>query len=153
MPTRRTASGSPNGSGCPSSRASPASGTTAPPRILMSVDFPAPFSPSSAWTSPGRLQNGQRAEGRVVVDPEDSLQIAVRLEHVLHDRHRLRALAVGRGPADDGDPRRLLHLLVESLEPVLDRGHGRMVDDEDLALALEIARPGLGGQAASLHIV
>src|SRR5438094_878926 len=133
MPTRRTASGSPNGSGCPSSRVSPASGTTAPPRILMSVDVPAP----------GRLQHGQRAEGRVVVDPEDSLQIAVRLEHVLHDRHRLRALAVGRGPADDGDPRRLLHLLVESLEPVLDRGHGRMVDDEDLALALEIARQGL----------
>jgi hypothetical protein len=31
---------------------SPESGMTDPVRILMSVDFPAPFSPQSAWTSP-----------------------------------------------------------------------------------------------------
>src|SRR5262249_26935457 len=30
----------------------PASGTSAPAMILMSVDLPAPFSPTSAWTSP-----------------------------------------------------------------------------------------------------
>src|ERR1700685_262444 len=31
----------------------PLSGCCAPERILMSVDLPAPFSPSSAWISPG----------------------------------------------------------------------------------------------------
>ena len=29
------------------------SGATTPARILISVDFPAPFSPISAWISPG----------------------------------------------------------------------------------------------------
>src|SRR6516162_9778642 len=32
----------------------PESGRSAPLRIFMSVDLPAPFSPTSAWTSPGR---------------------------------------------------------------------------------------------------
>src|SRR4051812_30447659 len=32
----------------------PESGVTAPVMTLMSVDFPAPFSPINAWTSPGR---------------------------------------------------------------------------------------------------
>src|SRR5919108_5357116 len=35
----------------------PASGVSAPATILMSVDFPAPFSPTSACTSPARRSN------------------------------------------------------------------------------------------------
>ena len=38
--------------GWPSTRISPASGWQTPPRIFMRVDFPAPFSPQSATTSP-----------------------------------------------------------------------------------------------------
>src|SRR5437868_10998326 len=38
--------------GFPSSWIAPPSGCTAPVRILISVDFPAPFSPTSACTSP-----------------------------------------------------------------------------------------------------
>jgi hypothetical protein len=38
----------------PSSRTSPESGLTAPAMIFTSVDFPAPFSPRSAWTEPAR---------------------------------------------------------------------------------------------------
>src|SRR6188474_2764782 len=40
-----------------SSEISPESGTTAPVRILIRVDLPAPFSPTSAWTSPARSSN------------------------------------------------------------------------------------------------
>ena len=36
----------------PSNRYSPESGWVTPAMILTSVDLPAPFSPSSAWTSP-----------------------------------------------------------------------------------------------------
>ena len=103
--------------------------------------------------APGGLQHRQGAEGRVVVDPEDALEVAVRLQHVLHDRHRLRPLAVGRRPAHDADPGRLLQLLVESLDAVLDRGHGRVIDDEDLALALEVARQRLRREAPALDVV
>src|SRR5579862_7073402 len=35
-------------------RSVPESGATAPVTILMRVDFPAPFSPTRAWTSPAR---------------------------------------------------------------------------------------------------
>ena len=39
--------------GAPSSRIVPLSGSVAPERIRISVDFPAPFSPQSASTRPG----------------------------------------------------------------------------------------------------
>ena len=42
--------------GLPSSGISPSSGAASPYRMFMSVDFPAPFSPRSAWISPGRLE-------------------------------------------------------------------------------------------------
>ena len=38
----------------PSSSMRPSSGATTPAIILMSVDLPAPFSPSTAWIAPGR---------------------------------------------------------------------------------------------------
>ena len=38
----------------PIRRRVPVSGRTAPVMILTSVDLPAPFSPSRAWTLPGR---------------------------------------------------------------------------------------------------
>src|SRR5262249_23044050 len=40
--------------GCPSSKTVPASGISTPANIFMSVDLPAPFSPTTARTSPGR---------------------------------------------------------------------------------------------------
>ena len=39
--------------GAPLTRMAPVPGRTCPARIFSSVDFPAPFSPTSAWTSPG----------------------------------------------------------------------------------------------------
>src|SRR5258705_9264992 len=42
------------GAGWPDTSRVPESGATAPVMILMRVDFPAPFSPTSAWTSPSR---------------------------------------------------------------------------------------------------
>ena len=44
--------GEPKRSSCPPTATLPLSGTTTPEMILISVDLPAPFSPSSAWTSP-----------------------------------------------------------------------------------------------------
>src|SRR5437870_3295172 len=35
----------------------PESGSSAPVMILISVDLPAPFSPTNAWTSPGAKSN------------------------------------------------------------------------------------------------
>src|SRR5690606_1798298 len=40
-----------------------------PERILMSVDFPAPFSPMMAWTSPGRTSKSM--ENRTGISPKD----------------------------------------------------------------------------------
>src|SRR3954454_432965 len=40
--------------GWPSTATTPSSHTSAPVAILISVDLPAPFSPTSAWTVPGR---------------------------------------------------------------------------------------------------
>src|ERR1700687_143423 len=43
--------------GRPCSSSVPSSACSAPVMILMSVDLPAPFSPISPWTSPGRRSN------------------------------------------------------------------------------------------------
>ena len=49
MPTALAACGVSNFTGLPSKIISPSSGATTPEMILMSVDLPAPFSPSTAW--------------------------------------------------------------------------------------------------------
>jgi hypothetical protein len=52
MPAAMASAGDRATSGRSSSRISPASGRCSPKRMFMSVVLPAPFSPSSAWTSP-----------------------------------------------------------------------------------------------------
>jgi hypothetical protein len=49
MPATAAAAGFENARKVPSSRNSPASGGTTPAMILIKVDFPAPFSPRTAW--------------------------------------------------------------------------------------------------------
>src|ERR1700691_2396243 len=48
----------------PAMRSGPESGATAPVTILMRVDFPAPFSPTTAWTSPARRSKETRFSAR-----------------------------------------------------------------------------------------
>ena len=55
MPARFAAAGLGNATGMPSRVMWPSSGCTTPAMIFMSVDLPAPFSPSTAWIEP-RLQ-------------------------------------------------------------------------------------------------
>ena len=57
MPSARAIAGLLCGTGWPATVSVPESGVTAPVMILMSVDLPAPFSPISACTSPGRSSN------------------------------------------------------------------------------------------------
>src|SRR5215813_14221792 len=57
MPARCASSGLVNETSRPSMWIVPASGRCTPDTILMSVDFPAPFSPSSACTSPAPMSN------------------------------------------------------------------------------------------------
>src|SRR2546422_7723408 len=54
IPRRRASETERKCTGSPWSRTSPASARRAPATILMSVDLPAPFSPKSTCTSPGR---------------------------------------------------------------------------------------------------
>src|SRR6266511_5099642 len=54
MPCSRAARGESMRAGRPSTRISPASGRVMPERMMISVDLPAPFSPSRQWTSPRR---------------------------------------------------------------------------------------------------
>src|SRR5438105_11730517 len=57
MPSARESAGCMRGTARPETPNDPESGATAPVMILMSVDLPAPFSPTSAWTSPCRRSN------------------------------------------------------------------------------------------------
>src|SRR5215211_1172522 len=52
MPAAREASGSANETSRPSKRTVPSSGGKTPPQIRIRVDFPEPFSPTRACTSP-----------------------------------------------------------------------------------------------------
>src|SRR5215213_11089940 len=52
MPAAREASGLANATSCPSKRTAPSSGGKTPPQMRIRVDFPEPFSPTRACTSP-----------------------------------------------------------------------------------------------------
>src|ERR1041384_6971679 len=54
MPRSSASRGESRGTGVPSTRYVPALGGWTPARILISVDLPAPLSPSRQWTSPRR---------------------------------------------------------------------------------------------------
>lgn len=75
------------------------------------------------------------------------------LQHVLHDRHRLGELAVARGPADDHQAGIVAQLLLEAAHPVLDRGHGGMIDDQHLAAPAQVTGQRLRREAPSLDVV
>src|SRR5687768_3584923 len=57
MPSARDTAGLIAATGRPATDKVPESAGTAPVITLMSVDFPAPFSPTSAWTSPSWRSN------------------------------------------------------------------------------------------------
>src|SRR5687767_13712704 len=57
MPSARAVAGSIRWAWRPPISSVPASGVSAPLMIRISVDLPAPFSPTSAWTSPARTSN------------------------------------------------------------------------------------------------
>src|SRR3990170_2621851 len=64
MPRRIAASGFPSRISSPCQEIVPPSGWWAPARTLMSVDLPAPFWPSSAWTSPDRTSRSTPSRAR-----------------------------------------------------------------------------------------
>src|SRR5580658_11053675 len=240
MPSRSAARGPSIVTTTPSTAISPASAGSAPARIFISVDLPAPFSPTSAWTSaavtskltpssartpgnvftmpairnsgaecaesltsaagvglrvdpdrngdelrrrlarevvvdrvdraradlvgvldrvaghrtagdrgprlgrrvvtdhrdlplqPGGVDGGRRAQRRVVVDPEDALEVAVRLQDVVHRRGGLGALAAAVDVGDDLHPRAAAReRRLEAAHPILDRGDLGLVEDRD----------------------
>ena len=63
----------------PSIRISPASGSITPERMFISVDLPAPFSPSSAWISP---------RSRSKSTPAERLDAAEMLDDAAHGEQR-----------------------------------------------------------------
>src|SRR6185295_3585298 len=69
MPQRRACSGSSGMNGWTSSSREPESARYAPLRIFINVLLPAPFSPMSAWTSPGATAKETPFNARVA--PKD----------------------------------------------------------------------------------
>src|ERR1700733_10123393 len=61
IPRLIAAEGEEISTGWPSIRISPSSGLYRPYRTDISVDLPAPFSPSSAWTSPANTSKSTRS--------------------------------------------------------------------------------------------
>ncbi len=55
MPAAMASAGVLNETCCPSTRMVPSSGFCTPYRIFISVDLPAPFSPTSAWIVPDSI--------------------------------------------------------------------------------------------------
>src|SRR5882762_6688850 len=64
MPSDRDSAGSIRVTAWPAIASVPASGVSAPVMILISVDLPAPFSPTSAWTSPAASVKVTRVSAR-----------------------------------------------------------------------------------------
>ena len=84
---------------------------------------------------------------------EHAVQVAVRLQHVLHHRHRPRPLTARGRPADDGDAGVLAHFLVEAARPILHRRDLGMVDDDDRSLVVEQSGERLRRQPPALGVV
>jgi hypothetical protein len=63
-PAACAAAGDAKVTGWPSSRISPSSGATTPDMILIRVDLPAPFSPSTAWMRPASTVRPARCSAR-----------------------------------------------------------------------------------------
>src|ERR1700726_3904761 len=64
IPSRSAVFGPSIATTTPSIAISPESAGCAPARIFISVDFPAPFSPTSAWTSPATTSNDTPSSAR-----------------------------------------------------------------------------------------
>ena len=64
MPAALAAAGDANETGSPSSSMRPSSGATTPAMILISVDLPAPFSPSTAWMRPASITSSASCSAR-----------------------------------------------------------------------------------------
>src|SRR6478752_6541664 len=77
MPAARLSSGEAKCVALPSTRISPSLGRRSPARICMSVDLPAPFSPTTAWISPARkptwTRSSARTPGNLLVTPAISM--------------------------------------------------------------------------------
>src|SRR5581483_6823978 len=61
----------------------PSSGVTAPVKTLMRVDFPAPFSPTNAWTSPACASNDTFLSARTPAN-DFEMEIARRMGLIVH---------------------------------------------------------------------
>ena len=68
IPLARASRGESNSTGSPSNRYSPSLGLCTPERVLMSVDLPAPLSPSRQVTSPARTNID--TSWRAITDPK-----------------------------------------------------------------------------------
>jgi hypothetical protein len=64
MPLAWAAAGDANDTGLPSSSMLPSSGVTTPAMILINVDLPAPFSPSTAWMRPASITSSASCSAR-----------------------------------------------------------------------------------------
>ena len=81
MPARRAASGLRNSTGAPFSSIRPSSGRSRPLSMLMMVLLPAPFSPSSACTSPAP---------QIEIDAVQHFDAAEALAHPAGTHHHVR---------------------------------------------------------------
>ena len=82
--------------GSPASSMTPASGAVTPERIPTSVLFPAPFSPTSAWTRPGASESSTSVSAWVA--PK-------RLSIPVARRRGAGVSVIGRSPGASGRPR------------------------------------------------
>jgi hypothetical protein len=91
-------------------------------------------------------------ERGIVVDREYPAQVAVRLQHVLHHRHRPRPLTARRRPADDGDAG-VLAISSSNPAPIRHRRDLGMVDDDDRAFVVEQLGERPRRQSPALRVV